>query len=200
MTTTTGRFAIEYARFENLPPRGGPDIASSRGLSGEEFAAEPERNEALPVAEGGGCAAEEKAGHSLSPAVDRLQDPQEPLEYMGGATTDPQAHAAPRTAQAPDWRRRDRPKTRTSHDLSLPAPGVAEVRITAASPDVARTAAPALRSLFASTEQRSYPAGDTGTGTRLNLSIDISRPPDPDAALATEPPPQLVEGARQIWP
>ncbi|WP_075016906.1 hypothetical protein [Actinacidiphila rubida] len=84
-----------------------------------------------------------------------------------------------------------------TRDFSLPEQGVAEVRITAASPDVARTVAQALRSLFASTEQRSYPAGDTGTGTCLNLSVDTTRPPDPDPDHAQESPAQFAEGARQ---
>ncbi|GAB2584012.1 hypothetical protein GCM10027168_16060 [Streptomyces capparidis] len=64
-----------------------------------------------------------------------------------------------------------------THDRSLPAPGVAEVRITAASPDVARAVAQLLRAWFASTEQRSYPVGEEGTGTLLHLSVDTSRTP-----------------------
>jgi hypothetical protein len=87
-----------------------------------------------------------------------------------------------------------------TRDSSLPEPGVAEVRITAASPDVARSVAQALRSWFASTEQRSYPAGDTGTGTRLYLSLDTTGSPGLGQGHASEPHPQLAEGARQIWP
>lgn len=63
-------------------------------------------------------------------------------------------------------------------DPSLPAPGLAEVRITAASPDVAREVAQALRTWFASTEQRSYPVGTTGTGTRLHLTVDTTHTPE----------------------
>lgn len=63
-------------------------------------------------------------------------------------------------------------------DPSLPAPGLAEVRITAASPDVARQVAQALRAWFASTEQRSYPVGTTGTGTRLHLTVDTAHTPE----------------------
>jgi hypothetical protein len=63
-------------------------------------------------------------------------------------------------------------------DRSLPAPGLAEVRITAASPDVARQVAQVLRAWFASTEQRSYPVGTTGTGTRLDLTVDTTHTPE----------------------
>jgi hypothetical protein len=68
-------------------------------------------------------------------------------------------------------------------DLSLPAPGLAEVRITAASPDVAQKIAQALRRWFASTEQRSYPAGRSGSGTRLQITVDTTRTPGPATAL-----------------
>lgn len=85
-------------------------------------------------------------------------------------------------------------------ELALPEPGVADVRITAASPDVARYVAQVLRAWFASTEQRSYPAGDSGTGTALHLTVDTTRPPR--SGPAPEPPldGHFVEGARQIWP
>lgn len=63
-------------------------------------------------------------------------------------------------------------------DHSLPAPGHAEVRITAASPDVARRVAQVLRAWFASTEQRSYPVGTTFTGTRLHLTVDTTHTPE----------------------
>lgn len=68
-------------------------------------------------------------------------------------------------------------------DRSLPAPGLAEVRITAASPDVARLVAQALRHWFASTEQRSYPVGETGTGTCLRLTLDTTHTPEPEASF-----------------
>jgi hypothetical protein len=87
-----------------------------------------------------------------------------------------------------------------AHESNLPEPGLAEVRITAASPDVARDVAQVLRAWFASTEQRSYPAGDGGTGTRLHLTVDTTRPPQPDPGRSPAPPRRLVEGARQIWP
>lgn len=86
------------------------------------------------------------------------------------------------------------------HESSLPEPGLAEVHITAASPDVARYVAQALRAWFASTEQRSYPAGDMGTGTCLHLTVDTTHPPEPDLGHDPAQPRQLVEGARQIWP
>jgi hypothetical protein len=60
--------------------------------------------------------------------------------------------------------------------------------------------AQALRAWFASTEQRSYPAGDTGTGTCLHLTVDTTHPPEPDPGHDPAQPRQLVEGARQIWP
>lgn len=62
-------------------------------------------------------------------------------------------------------------------DRSLPPPGLAEVRVIAASPDAARQVAQVLRASFASTEQRSYPAGTTGTGTRLHLTVDTTHTP-----------------------
>jgi hypothetical protein len=63
-------------------------------------------------------------------------------------------------------------------DSSLPAHDVAEVRITAASPEVARRVAQVLRVWFSSTEQRSYPAGVTGSGTRLHLTVDTAHTPE----------------------
>ncbi|MGK5695330.1 hypothetical protein ACSNOJ_20945 [Streptomyces sp. URMC 128] len=56
--------------------------------------------------------------------------------------------------------------------------GQAEVRIVAASPEVARRVAEILRHCFDATEQRSYPAGPDG-GTRLDLTVDTTRPAEP---------------------
>ncbi|GGW42092.1 hypothetical protein [Streptomyces caelestis] len=56
--------------------------------------------------------------------------------------------------------------------------GHAEVRIVAASPEVARRVAEVLRRCFAASEQRSYPAGPDG-GTRLDLTVDTSRTAEP---------------------
>ncbi|MGW0821737.1 hypothetical protein [Streptomyces sp. NPDC002845] len=56
--------------------------------------------------------------------------------------------------------------------------GHAEVRIVAASPEVARRVAEVLRHCFAATEQRSYPAGIEG-GTRLQLTVDTTRTAEP---------------------
>jgi hypothetical protein len=93
-------------------------------------------------------------------------------------------------------------------DRSLPAPGLADVRITAASPDVARKVAQVLRAWFASTEQRSYPVGTTGTGTRLHLTVDAAHTPElPGSARPwpvtddaidrrTTPPAQSATGRR----
>ncbi|WTB19340.1 hypothetical protein OG293_19505 [Streptomyces sp. NBC_00829] len=84
-------------------------------------------------------------------------------------------------------------------DDTLPEPGLAEVRIVAASPDVARKVAQALRAVFASTEQRSYPAGDTSTGTRLHLTVDTTHTPRPPGNHAPPPSVHAVRGARRIW-
>jgi hypothetical protein len=59
-----------------------------------------------------------------------------------------------------------------------PTTGRAEVRIVAASPEAARQVAAILRRCFATTEQRSYPAGSDG-GTRLHLTVDTSHLAEP---------------------
>ena len=59
-----------------------------------------------------------------------------------------------------------------------PSEGHADVRIVAASPEVARRVAEVLRRCFAATEQRSYPAGGGG-GTRLELVVDTTRAAEP---------------------
>jgi hypothetical protein len=64
----------------------------------------------------------------------------------------------------------DRPET-------LPEPngrGRVEVRIVSDDAEAARRVAGALRLLFAGGEQRSYPVGSSGTGTRLHLTLDAS--------------------------
>ncbi|MGP3952143.1 hypothetical protein [Streptomyces sp. 7N604] len=63
-----------------------------------------------------------------------------------------------------------------SSDESASAPGLAEVRIVAASPEAARKVAEVLRHRFAGTEQRSYPAGHDGS-TRLHLTVDTMQRP-----------------------
>ncbi|MFI1165066.1 hypothetical protein ACH4UM_15980 [Streptomyces sp. NPDC020801] len=60
----------------------------------------------------------------------------------------------------------------------LPSAGHAEVRIVAATPEVARRVAEVLRRCFAATEQRSYPAGREGA-TRLHLTIDTVHTAEP---------------------
>ncbi|MER5549172.1 hypothetical protein ACWDBD_02175 [Streptomyces sp. NPDC001118] len=60
----------------------------------------------------------------------------------------------------------------------LPSESHAEVRIVAATPEVARCVADVLRRCFASTEQRSYPAGREG-GTRLHLTLDTANAAEP---------------------
>ncbi|MHB9860594.1 hypothetical protein [Streptomyces sp. YIM S03343] len=59
-----------------------------------------------------------------------------------------------------------------------PSGSHAEVRIIAATPEVARKVAEVLRRCFASTEQRSYPAG-RGEGTRLHLTLDTAHTAEP---------------------
>lgn len=56
--------------------------------------------------------------------------------------------------------------------------GHADVRIVAASPEVARRVAEVLRHCFATTEQRSYPADAEG-GTRLELIVDTTSAAEP---------------------
>ncbi|MFH8773996.1 MULTISPECIES: hypothetical protein [unclassified Streptomyces] len=70
----------------------------------------------------------------------------------------------------------------------LPSESHAEVRIVAATPEVARRVAEVLRRCFASTEQRSYPAGREG-GTRLHLTLDTAHTAEPARSwLATSKP------------
>ncbi|MEU7639283.1 MULTISPECIES: hypothetical protein [unclassified Streptomyces] len=59
-----------------------------------------------------------------------------------------------------------------------PLSGRAEVRIVAATPEAARRVAEKLRRSYATTEQRSYPAGSDG-GTRLHLTVDTTRAAQP---------------------
>ncbi|MDI5962033.1 hypothetical protein POF50_018225 [Streptomyces sp. SL13] len=66
-----------------------------------------------------------------------------------------------------------------SDHSALPAPGLAEVVVTAATPDVARRVAEVLRDAFEATEQSSHPAAPDGSGTRLNLTVDTTRTSDP---------------------
>ncbi|MEU9984320.1 hypothetical protein [Streptomyces sp. NPDC050856] len=76
---------------------------------------------------------------------------------------------------------------------SLPSAGHAEVRIVAASPETARQVAEVLRRCFASTEQRSYPAGPDG-GTRLHLSVDTTRSVEPARSWLTASRPPSGDG------
>ncbi|MGW2088079.1 hypothetical protein [Streptomyces sp. NPDC001880] len=71
---------------------------------------------------------------------------------------------------------------------ALPAPGHAEVRIVAVTPDAARAVAEVLRRCFAGDEQRSYPA--PGGGTRLHLTVDTAHVAEPARSWpATSSPP-----------
>ncbi|MER6048979.1 hypothetical protein ACH4VR_08465 [Streptomyces sp. NPDC020883] len=74
----------------------------------------------------------------------------------------------------------------------LPRAGYADVRIIAASPDIARRVADVLRRCFDSTEQRSYPAGHDG-GTRLQLTVDTAHPAGPARSWLAASQPQRAD-------
>lgn len=84
-----------------------------------------------------------------------------------------------------------------TQDDSLPAPGLAEVRITAASPDVARKVALILHAVFAGLDQHSHPAGETGTGTTLQLTVDTTRMAKQSRGTGRRPGAARVSGARK---
>ncbi|AKN70357.1 hypothetical protein QR97_11375 [Streptomyces sp. PBH53] len=76
---------------------------------------------------------------------------------------------------------------------SLPSESHAEVRIVAATPEVARRVAEVLRRCFASSEQRSYPAG-RAEGTRLHLTVDTSHAAEPARSwLSTSTPTEQAQ-------
>ncbi|WP_407551609.1 hypothetical protein QOM21_18850 [Streptomyces sp. Pv4-95] len=75
-------------------------------------------------------------------------------------------------------------------DHPLPAPGLAEVRIVSATPDAARQVAEVIHRVFVGEEQRSYPAGDDGSGTRLYLTVDTLREVSTSRGPAASAPPQ----------
>ncbi|WP_405536187.1 hypothetical protein OG787_22445 [Streptomyces sp. NBC_00075] len=62
--------------------------------------------------------------------------------------------------------------------MQTPSDEYAEVRVVAASPEVARRVAEILRRCFDTTEQRSYPAGPDG-GTLLDLTVDTTHAAEP---------------------
>lgn len=74
--------------------------------------------------------------------------------------------------------RPDRPETMDEPNRPS-ARSLVEVRVVAEDPEAARRVADALRILFAGGEQRSYPAGGSGRGTRLHLTLDTSRTAGP---------------------
>jgi hypothetical protein len=87
-----------------------------------------------------------------------------------------------------------------THEPTLAEPRVADVRITAASPEVAGYVAQMPRAWFAGTEQHGCPAGAEGTGTALHLRVDTIRPALSDPAPEPAPDGPFEEGAQQIWP
>ncbi|MEV6028898.1 hypothetical protein [Streptomyces sp. NPDC052036] len=78
------------------------------------------------------------------------------------------------------------------HD-PLPSADHAEVRIVAATPEAARRVAQVLRRCFASTEQRSYPAGPEGA-TRLHLTIDTAHTAQPAQSWLASSESSFAEG------
>ncbi|WP_267241601.1 hypothetical protein [Streptomyces sp. PR69] len=74
-------------------------------------------------------------------------------------------------------------------EQQLPPAGRADVRVVAATPEVARRVVEVLRRCFAATEQRSYPAGREGA-TCLSLTVDTTRAAGPARSwLASSRPP-----------
>ncbi|WP_326599197.1 hypothetical protein [Streptomyces sp. NBC_01803] len=70
------------------------------------------------------------------------------------------------------------------------APGLAEVRIIAASPEAARQIAETLRLRFATTVRRGHPVDDRLGETTLHLTVDTARPPEDSGPFR----PRLVTG------
>ncbi len=117
--------------------------------------------------------------------------PASPPDRPSPPPPDPEHHDGPRTAHGllltgAGGREAKPPAQRhvfltnevTTRPPESPPAGRAEVRIVAASPEVARQVAEVLRRCFAGTEQRSYPAGAEG-GTRLHLTVDTTRTAEP---------------------
>ncbi|WP_308040826.1 hypothetical protein [Streptomyces sp. PSKA30] len=63
-----------------------------------------------------------------------------------------------------------------------PVGGLVEVRIIAASPDIAQRVAQLLRRNFRCDEPRSYPAGADGRDTLLHLTVDTGHVADEPSA------------------
>ncbi|GAB2864370.1 hypothetical protein GCM10027074_34610 [Streptomyces deserti] len=69
---------------------------------------------------------------------------------------------------------REDPPAYETADGDPPGGDLAEVRIIAASPDIAQRVAQLLRRNFHCDEPRSYPAGADGSGTLLHLTVDTA--------------------------
>jgi hypothetical protein len=115
-------------------------------------------------------------GRADDAAADPAADPNAAhVDTVQVNTSDADAGGAPRAGASAA----DAPGTSTGREpAALPAPGIAHVHIVSASPETARMIAEVLRLRFATTEQRSYPAGDESGGTRLSLSVDTVHIPE----------------------
>ncbi|MGK5534323.1 hypothetical protein, partial [Streptomyces sp. URMC 129] len=81
----------------------------------------------------------------------------------------------------------------TVSDEPLPPPGLAEVRITAASAQTAREIAATLRRRFAVIERHGHADGDEHGAVTVHLTVDTTCPPEGSGPfrprLVTGPPP-----------
>ncbi len=120
-----------------------------------------------------------KSRQPASPA-DHPSPPPHPEHRDGPRTTDGLllTGAGGREASPPAQRHVFLMNGVTMQPPESPPAGRAEVRIVAASPEVARQVAEVLRRCFAGAEQRSYPAGADG-GTRLHLTVDTTHTAEP---------------------
>ncbi|MFF8869595.1 hypothetical protein [Streptomyces massasporeus] len=85
------------------------------------------------------------------------------------------------------------PPTYETADGDLSLGDLAEVRIIAASPDIAQRVAQLLRRNLRCDEPRSYPAGPDGQGTLLHLTVDTGHVGEATFA----PPPWLSSSHTQ---
>jgi hypothetical protein len=87
-----------------------------------------------------------------------------------------------------------------AHDVTPPESGAADVRITAASPEVAGHGAHAPRARFAGTGQRGRPDEGRGMSAALPLTVGTARYPRSGPPQESAPDGIRREGTRRIWP